>query len=404
MNDRIRTLLRDEGFKRQVARGHYPFLASLEQLNVARQRDGAACMEEEEDIFSDVEVSLDGSGGGRPLSCHFFVLRARCPRLARYLGSRRKGIPVGMGDRYRVLCAVVSYLYTNRLEIDRKLATLAVDMLSSLRLRDLAAAVTEARDGGDGSTSSIVIEPDAQVTRARVVGAFSPFALYSESRSPQLSQSHIEEGFDVILSSGGAHFAFHKALLCVRGEPTFQFFQKLFADDPLKNTFNMADVAPVSLHILAQWLYSDEIPEDLDLPSLLDALMFADYIQFPVLKQCVASEIARSHCDGENCVALLHVARLSDCETLQDEALAHIAESLEDEKIYGDPLLGELILESANEVENREAVDTIELVDELRWHIQNELADAKAEGEAQERAEAKHALLEDILRELKLQA
>ena len=95
---------------------------------------------------------------------------------------------------------------------------------------------------------------------------------------------------------------------------------------------------------------------------------------------------------------------MSDCETLQDEALAHIAESLEDEKIYGDPLLGELILESANEVENREAVDTIELVDELRWHIQNELADAKAEGEAQERAEAKHALLEDILRELKLQA
>ena len=36
--------------------------------------------------------------------------------------------------------------------------------------------------------------------------------------------------------------------------------------------------------------------------------------------------------------------------------------------------------------------------------LRNELADAKAEGEAQERAEAKHALLEDILRELKLQA
>ena len=460
LTDEIRKVLRDEGFKRQIASGHDPFLHALSLLNVARERDVSDQLTGE-DLFADLVVRPAGDGGSDAatpsLRCHSFVLKARLPTLSRFLHSRKtreesakdtKAAVVVPAAYFPCLAAIVDYVYTNRLAVPADLCEATAEVLCKCKCPTgtlLRSKIAEWSEEEDRSGQQIILEPPSGETRAHMQVAFAPYAMFSWCRTP--GQNQKAEHYDVLLTNdAGDSFACHRAVLCVRSD----YFKTLFTSTSFRKTgdcegihrLDMGSMKSRTLEILIHWLYSvshithgyhplmtiiltfvlfliefvSPLKDDLidageeedeeeaggDVNQILEVLVCADQLLCENLKTaCAAHIIAQGAVVKETCVELLQYAFACQCQRLQNECLRIVSANLLEEAVHANPLLSTLIRESASEVKMRQDVDTIDLVDDIRWFLQNEAAE---DGTNSERVQEKLDILDALLAKLNLQA
>ena len=124
-----------------------------------------------------------------------------------------------------------------------------------------------------------------------------------------------------------------------------------------------------ALGMFLHWVYADELIEQESVDNLLfSLLLLADQFLCEGLKALIANVVSE-HVDKDNCLDLLSLAISTQCERLYDQCLLTVARNLL--LFANDPLLCMLVEESASEIEEREDVDTIVLVDDLRYVVEH---------------------------------
>ena len=161
-------------------------------------------------------------------------------------------------------------------------------------------------------------------------------------------------------------------------------------------------VSPLKDDLIDAGEEEDEEEAGGDVNQILEVLVCADQLLCENLKTaCAAHIIAQGAVVKETCVELLQYAFACQCQRLQNECLRIVSANLLEEAVHANPLLSTLIQESASEVKMRQDVDTIDLVDDIRWFLQNEAAE---DGTNSERVQEKLDILDALLAKLNLQA
>ena len=439
LNDDIRKVLRDKGFKRKVARGHDPFLQAIEKLLVG---DATVTQQQQQQLFADLELqdqnlaAAEGAAAGLDdedsltrLCVHLFVIRARCPVLEKFLTTRAAAasndkkrnqaadLEGGGGGRsivdiptkfFPIVKSIVEYLYTNRFTYDGNLR-LGEAFLSKCKLKDLArecAKKISCREGeGEGgeeeeegrgdkekaSGGSLVIEPETVVSRARMQDALQPYAMFSWCNPETAGIRVNEDYYDVLLvADGGQAYRTHKALLVVRSEYFHLMFLSGFRESDAAEggllRVELSGITSRTLEVFIHWIYTDELPKLTgeekgcdgeeggagnlfnDIHQVLDVLMCADQFLCDGLKTLCALAVSK-FITPASCVQLLSVSISAHCDRMYDECLLEVAKHMLDMTEDDKKLFLQLVKESASEVKEREDVDTIGLIDDLRYLI-----------------------------------
>jgi len=127
--------------------------------------------------------------------------------------------------------------------------------------------------------------------------------------------------------------------------------------------------------------------------TVLDVLYAADMCLLPGLKRLCGGFLA-TLLDTENVLAVLRTARLFQLPKLEDACTRFIAENL-DQMVEG-PELARLVCEDASSVRERQATDSIGVVDDVRYHITSAVQTFSEMAEASERLRLMDQLLDRL--------
>ncbi|XP_788155.3 ankyrin repeat and BTB/POZ domain-containing protein 1 isoform X2 [Strongylocentrotus purpuratus] len=190
-------------------------------------------------------------------------------------------------------------------------------------------------------------------------------------------------------------FFCHKMFFTERSD----YFKGLFADHFNEVSLDQNSIPIISLHEVTSdvfmqviyYLYTDSVNLTEDL--CYEILVVADLYLLPGLKRLCANKIA-SQLTEESVFQVLRVSRMFSLVKLEDQCVEFISRIVE--RITDNEEFIELVKEDAASVENREEVDSITIIDDLRYHIANNL---KMYSELQE-AQEKLSYLDHLLQEL----
>lgn len=165
----------------------------------------------------------------------------------------------------------------------------------------------------------------------------------------------------------------------------------------------------------AEYLYYDQ--QSMPVEVAIEMLSLGDYLQFPKLKSLASFTIINSEklCHLPEHAYLLEIEALYnilkaawefDEERLKQYAARMFASNLT--KYIDSPLFGDLVVESAAEIKNREETDTIELIDEIRYYLRQKYIKDKYDSDKEQsddyiKLEADEKLIEDLLTRLDLE-
>lgn len=179
-------------------------------------------------------------------------------------------------------------------------------------------------------------------------------------------------------------FPAHRAML-LRSEYFLTMFSSQFkeAQDTPHLQIVTIDCSPAVLETILTFMYTERA--DFGLDVAIDVLFTADQLFIEKLKQraaiiisalgngstsAVESDNPRGETDADEAVDIYEVIRAgwdTRVQRLEEFAARYIAYRLEN---YIDkPEFAELVLESANRVKARQATDTVELIDDLRYYL-----------------------------------
>ncbi|TGZ84838.1 hypothetical protein EX30DRAFT_356945 [Ascodesmis nigricans] len=129
------------------------------------------------------------------------------------------------------------------------------------------------------------------------------------------------------------------------------------------------DAPPEIIEHLLRFFYSEKLPH-LPLPHALDLLYLADSLFIPRLKILCAQVISTAGNTDDLPFSIYDVIRAGwQCRMrrLEEFGARYIAERLE--RFLGEAEFAELVAESADRIRERQETDTIELVDDVRYYL-----------------------------------
>jgi len=101
-----------------------------------------------------------------------------------------------------------------------------------------------------------------------------------------------------------------------------------------------------------------------------------------------------------NCVSLLRTARLFNLARLEHNCMVFMAANIE--SLTVDEEFKALVLEDASNVEDRQATDSVDVIDEIRFVLRSDLSANTSLDAAEEAAASACAAIDDMLEELGL--
>ncbi|XP_071815730.1 ankyrin repeat and BTB/POZ domain-containing protein 1-like isoform X1 [Apostichopus japonicus] len=204
---------------------------------------------------------------------------------------------------------------------------------------------------------------------------------------------------DICFLLEGYHFYCHQIFFRRRSD----YFKALLTDHFGETEEDSMSALPViRLHDISAkifskvvyYMYTDTV-ENLNDVSAYELLCNADLFLLPGLKKQCANEIA-NHFTDENVISVLQIARMFNLIKLEDQCAEFMANILS--LLIGKQEFADLIVEDSQSVTKRQEIDSIPIVDDIRYHISSSVQTLSAVQEAQE----KLAELDNLLQELGL--
>jgi ankyrin repeat/BTB/POZ domain-containing protein 1 len=303
--------------------------------------------------------------------------------------------------------AVLDYIYTGQLRTRVESIEDVIRLARQCRLDDLVARLETM-----GNTAHLFqsTKPGTNVTTIAVESPENwdlqrDFSLLAETAVPpefrrwvggtELPFPALPRPFstfpDLVFRIGDWRFLCHRAFFCSRSEyfrailrnPLGEEGVQLEGDVPV---IPLRQFSPsVFIHILF-YIYQDTV--ELDECSVEEVLIAADLCLLPGLKRQCGLYMSQ-FLDPGNAVPAIRIARLFDLPRLEDQAYQYIAQNLE--LMVEEESLHELVREDAGSVRDREDVDSIDVVDNLRYHLT-----AASMAEAHDKLQLIDSLLESL--------
>ena len=367
LNDRVRRVLLESGFRLAAARAHDPFLEFLENLH-----DDDALQHTRDVAF----VVGSGEAAVR-LEAHRGVVAARCPQLAQRFSSQGSEVRLpGAKFGAAALESVLRWCYTGRLAVTAEDAEETAKLLSALKLKALAEALRQEAAAAPARQQQLALEPTREVAKAELQQALAALVYASSDADADAvgldmlgpESLKLLRGGAVRLRVEGELFWAHSCFLCLRSA----FFAALLdarwrsRDDVADQPRELLDVSPTIFRLALRWAYTDVLDAATPLEQLLELLSAADLWLLEGLKQRAALLLV-PHVAPETCVPLLRVAEAATVPRLAAAAAAAVAEGLEE--LADDADLAAIVAESAASIRGRQATDSIPVLDDIAYQI-----------------------------------
>ncbi|KAK4025082.1 ankyrin repeat and BTB/POZ domain-containing protein 1 [Daphnia magna] len=374
--------------------------------------------------YSDFSFYLQGE----EIAVHRFILAARSPYFSEAFQERwTSKRTVKLQDKLVDLAAfksVVQYLYSGRLntlldDVDECIR-LAIqcrlpylkDSLEAARKR--ATAFADTKPG----TKIKVLLLESKEFRAEIqrdLGQLAKQAIPSGLITNDLFiQATLELPIlvDVCFVVDRQQFLCHKAAFVGRSEYFRAFFRDHFREtsrtDLCKGSINPRDEETVKGSELERVMLRDVTPEvfaqvvyyvycnsaQLTVDNVYELLNIGELYLMPGLKKLCANFLI-SAIDSKNVVSLIKVSRIYNLPRIEVSCIEFVAKNLEEVAELEN--FHQLILEDAFEVKGRQEMDTIAVIDDLRYQID-------LLHQSSPIAYEKHKLIDQLLQNLNLEA
>ena len=193
-------------------------------------------------------------------------------------------------------------------------------------------------------------------------------------------------------------FRCHKVFFCGRSD----FFKAMISDHFLEHEetgdlpiYTLRNITLEAFRSLLSYLYVNHA--NFALGSVYEMLMLSDLYLLPGLKKQAALFVGQ-HLELSNVIDVIRLARLFELSRLEMQCTEFLAEHLYQALKMVD--WHELIQEDAKDVIGRQETDSIDVVDNVRYHIKKNV---KTMAETEE-ADHKLRLIDDLLDQLDLVA
>ncbi|OWA52724.1 Ankyrin repeat and BTB/POZ domain-containing protein 1 [Hypsibius exemplaris] len=369
--------------------------------------------------FSDVTFVVHGE----TFRFHRCVLAARSRYFYERFASKwkhrdviRNNHPLVDPDAFR---AVMEYIYTGRLQIDvglvddclRLARQFGLDTLDArLNLQKAQATFfvkTKFTTRIANQWTTLVVEPQIGSNELHYnFGNLARHAIPDVGSSGDVDDLSLDEDAfwsglsDVIFDVEQKRFRCHKVFVCNRSEYLRALVTDHFHESVVTATgipvIKVGGVTADIFRAVVQFIYQDFVT-DLTAENVLDLLDTAELYLLPGLKKQCATVIA-ANLDRNCVIPILRTARALQLPRLQAVCVQFVASHIE--LLVREPELKKLIAEDAAQVSNREDTDTIEVVDDIRCCITNNLQTLSQT----EEAHARLLLIDALLQELGLDA
>ncbi|XP_078001015.1 ankyrin repeat and BTB/POZ domain-containing protein 1-like [Glandiceps talaboti] len=315
--------------------------------------------------------------------------------------------------RPKAFGAILQYLYTDSVEVHVDNVEDVMRLAKQCQLTDLMMRIEDSLKKTDSFVSA---KPGTRVTVISIESPEESTALHNdlgqlaERAIPNLINNWVNCGelpfcveddeeplfADICFSVEGHHFYCHKIFFCCRSD----YFSALLADHFSEMGTDSQENIPVvflkdiSAHVFSkvvQYLYTEK--PQISPQVAYDVLCIADRYLLPGLKRISANVIAQ-YLDEYNVVSVLKASRMFELPRLEDQCAEFMAKILD--KVVHTEEFADLIREDASSVKEREETDSIMIVDDIRYHITNNVQTYSAMEEANEKLN----LLDDLLIQL----
>ncbi|XP_065066787.1 ankyrin repeat and BTB/POZ domain-containing protein 1-like isoform X2 [Rhopilema esculentum] len=207
---------------------------------------------------------------------------------------------------------------------------------------------------------------------------------------------------DVCFKIRGYEFFCHKVFLCGRSDyfKALNHFKEI--EGKQRQTLleiSLKDISADAFAAVINFIYSDRCKISKDI--VYELLYFADLFLLPGLKlQCAAFLV--NELIPENAISVLRLARLHQLDRLESQCCEFIANYLPD--IICRPEFSELVLEDASTIQSREDTDTIQVIDDIRYHLVKFALPGLCPESTDMDINGRLSLLDSVLQELNLDA
>ncbi|KAL3148881.1 Ankyrin repeat and BTB/POZ domain-containing protein 1 [Trebouxia sp. C0010 RCD-2024] len=372
LNDDVRRLLLDEGFKRAGARGHDLFLDFLgKAFNVP-------------EAYPDLIVSFDEE----TVYAHKFLLVVRAPAVGRVFGDSWKHqvthFQAPSSSSEAVLQYLLPWFYTCRLDVPFDAVPAAVELCQRAQLSHLVAEADSTLNSEAGKImqhlpfrgSSLVVEPPREVAKQQLQDCLQHVVnagcsnLLQSCGDQAAADSQTDYFFDLKLVLGQTSCLCHRSFMSRRSDYFSTMLGSSFQEglsaprDMLE--IQVTDVEPPVLYAALHWVYTDRVDADMPAQQLLQVMQYADRALMEGLKGRCAM-LLHPHVTQDSALPLLQQALAMDSDRLTETCVRCIAQHLL--VLVREPLFHQLVKESAASVQNREDVDSVPIVDDIRYHV-----------------------------------
>ncbi|XP_031572856.1 ankyrin repeat and BTB/POZ domain-containing protein 1-like, partial [Actinia tenebrosa] len=197
-------------------------------------------------------------------------------------------------------------------------------------------------------------------------------------------------------------FYAHKVFMCGRSD----YFKALLHDHFSEAVLPEGCTPEVTLHdvnaevfaTVVAFIYRDSA--EITMETAFNVLCAADLYLLNGLKRICANQISK-YLDVDNVISILRTARLFSLESLESNCSSFLACHLD--KVIESVELHSLILEDAASIQNRQEKDSIPIIDDIRFHLYNNVLPNSYSEESIMDSEKKLSILNELLESLGLE-
>lgn len=360
-------------------------------------------------MYADVYFHLNGE----VIPAHKSILSARCPYFATLFRNRWLGRQNIKLKHYliqpSILKSIFQYLYTGRLETHTDDIDDCIRLAKQCELYKLIEEITEKHkkdlsfeSSKPGvSVTTLILEPSVNNMDLQYdLGRLADLALPTELCNFVVGELPFDPEYasiyaDICFSVEGHKFLCHKAIFCGRSD----YFRAQLCDHFGESNTGDNSIQVVTLYSITAdvftrvmyYIYQDfcELTED----TVYDVLCAADLYMLPGLKRQCANCISK-YIDDSNVLSILMLSRLYSLPRLEDQCAEFMANNLD--KIIELPEFAEIVKKDAKEVKRRQETDSIDIIDEIRFHITSFIQTYSDVEEANEKLKQIDDLLESL--------
>lgn len=287
--------------------------------------------------------------------------------------------------------SLMQYLYMGQMTINKKITKAFITVADYFNMASLVSEINRILSSRK-KMSVLYVQPSPlpQQDFMKLFRASLPAELKNEGTTEETLFVDLHIKVDNYI------FLCHKVFVCGRCTYLKALVTDHFAE---ASVFNDGEIQVITLHNIdpfvfiaaLQYIYTDT--SDLLPGNVYDVLCLADLFILPGLKKLCESVI-QENLATDNIISVIKLVRLYSLPRLEDHCTEFMAEHLEE--IIDLPDFVTLIIDDANEIHNREEIDTISIIDDIRYHIDK--------SEKVSNCFQKHALITKLLENLKLEA